>query len=310
MSIDRSLLFTALSLASVSLAHAEPRAELGALVALHSGRCLAAPGGVPGVSPCDQSPALALVPLEGHYGAFLIRRTGDGACLYSNRDGRFGWYACTPAYSDQHWTWLPTSESPERGALVRAVHSADCLFSNSDGRFGRYACTPEYADQHWRFTNTMPPAPLVVAREEHPVPPRPRGLEESCQIVWSPECRSAAPKTAVCPAARADVKEGELCGIDGLTSARECTYPTGRCRCLHVPYCGGPTPTPLQQNGMRWQCRPPARPDDCPDVLPAAGSHCATPGKSCASGGCGSSTTCTCEKGAWRCTNRYWAPPP
>src|SRR4051794_5056667 len=100
-------------LASAPRAHAQPHEARGLLVASHSQLCLS-PRGTPAVAPCGADAFMTLVPVGGARSSFLVRRDSDGVCLFSNRDGRFGWYACTPAFTDQHWTWLPSSEAREQ----------------------------------------------------------------------------------------------------------------------------------------------------------------------------------------------------
>ena len=125
-----------------------------------------------------------------------------------------------------------------------------------------------------------------------------------------PGCDAAFPAKVVCPASMADVPDGALCGLSGKTQApRACTYREGSCACAHTPYCGGASPTFLQQSGMYWQCKPPRQPGDCPDAA-SSGQACSVEGKQCASGGCGTSTRCTCTKGRFKCTTAHFAPPP
>ena len=136
--VASSLLFGGSALA------APPLAGHGSLVSAHSGLCLA-DSDAPRAGSCERAADVALQPAGR--GRVMIRNQRTGACLYSNHDGRFGWYACTPQYGDQYWSWLGDGEGD---ALVRANDSNQCLFSNADGRFGLFACHPEYGDQHWR----------------------------------------------------------------------------------------------------------------------------------------------------------------
>lgn len=127
--------------------------EQGQILSVHSGRCLGG-GDHPGVEACGPAAGLTTLPVPGpagQGGAFLLRHDASGRCLYSNRDGRFGWYVCTPAYSDQFWSWLLVPGATAGARMLRAQHSGQCLFSNVDGRFGLYTCTAGYSDQHWYF---------------------------------------------------------------------------------------------------------------------------------------------------------------
>lgn len=136
--------------------------ERGPLFSLHSGLCLGG-GGRPAVEPCGQAGELVTLPVPGASGGFMLRHEPSGRCLFSNRDGRFGWYACTLAYSDQYWSWLPLPESDLAGGprMLRSQHSGQCLFANADGRFGLYTCTVGYSDQHWRFGVPRPQPTLA-----------------------------------------------------------------------------------------------------------------------------------------------------
>ncbi len=135
--------------------------EHGQLLSVHSGRCLGG-GGRPAVAPCGQAGDLATLPVPGLGGVFMLRHEPSGRCLFSNRDRRFGFYQCTPAYGDQHWSWLPLPGPAGGARMLRAQHSGQCLFANADGRFGLYTCTVGYSDQHWLFGTTKPPP--VIAR--------------------------------------------------------------------------------------------------------------------------------------------------
>lgn len=105
----------------------------------------------PSAEPCDGTNDVSLLLLPGNGGQFMLRSERIQGCLFSNRDGRFGWYACTPAYGDQHWSWLASPGQGAAGSMLRASHSGQCLFSNADGRFGLYACTAGYSDQRWNL---------------------------------------------------------------------------------------------------------------------------------------------------------------
>jgi hypothetical protein len=153
---------------SVLLTPAAARAEEDVRIkAFHSGRCLA-PGGKPGVEECAHA-VLAIDPVPGT-GRVMIRAGGN--CLYSNRDGRFAWYACNPAYDDQQWEFTPLDPGADPIArssldnfhMLRAVNSGKCLFSNQDGRFGVYACTSSYADQYWKVHSEVHPLQAFHSR--------------------------------------------------------------------------------------------------------------------------------------------------
>jgi hypothetical protein len=126
----------------------------------------------------------------------------------------------------------------------------------------------------------------------------------------NPECANAFPAKLKCPHVFTDVPLGAYCGIVGSTEVPTgCTYPQGVCTCANTPYCGGAMPTYLQQAGMKWTCRPPRKPDDCPDVA-SNGKACTTDGKQCAYGSCGATTRCKCTNGKFKCATQHWAPPP
>lgn len=153
------------------VAVAAPAAHAGAvpqgmqLAAVHSGACLAGPD-KPNATACERAPLVELVGVPRHPERVMIRDVARDTCLYSNRDGRFGWYKCEPRFEDQHWIF----ESPKgrglpaeakRGKLVRAVHSGRCLMSNRDGRFGAADCTARFGDHYWALR------PKPVARDDH-----------------------------------------------------------------------------------------------------------------------------------------------
>lgn len=130
------------------------------------------------------------------------------------------------------------------------------------------------------------------------------------QRMLDPTCFDAFPAEVRCPANKAEVPEGAVCGLLGQTKApRECTYPTGSCACQHTPYCGGAYPTMIQQSGMHWRCRPPRSPRDCPDSA-ADGRRCSIADQQCSYGGCGNTTRCVCVGGKFKCRSEHWAPPP
>jgi len=163
------------------------------------------------------------------------------------------------------------------------------------------------------IADAAPPAVVDAASPERSAPAKKvvtinTGACDDRELV--PGCYDAFPAKVVCPAAMADVPDGALCGVSGKTQApRACTYREGSCACAHTPYCGGAYPTFLQQQGMYWKCKPPRRPGDCPDAA-SSGQACSVEGQQCGSGGCGTSTSCTCTKGRFKCTIQHWAPPP
>jgi hypothetical protein len=141
-------------------------------------------------------------------------------------------------------------------------------------------------------------------------PPAGGAFEECAHELMGPGCRKAFPEKLACPARFADVPAGAYCGIEGRTSApAACHYAEASCTCKHVVYCGGVAPTPLQQMGMSWVCRPPLKAGDCPDET-ASGKRCTKPGQTCDYGGCGSATHCTCIKGKYHCDLQMRSTPP
>jgi Domain of unknown function (DUF4476) len=145
-------------LVGVFVASAAQAQPAGSLVSFHSHRCVANIGKA-GVADCAEQFNVTLEPVGDS--RVLIRAQG-AQCLFSNRDGRFAWFACTPGYEDQHWHILPLAKTtpPELKngdwRMLRSVHSGKCLFSNQDGRFGLYTCTPSITDQYWRHDETSP----------------------------------------------------------------------------------------------------------------------------------------------------------
>jgi hypothetical protein len=143
-----------------------------------------------------------------------------------------------------------------------------------------------------------------------PAPP-PVPLDVACQgAMLDPRCFAAFPARVECPAKFSDVPKNAYCGLEGTTKVPpRCTYPEGVCRCEHVPYCGGVAPSQLQMMGMKWTCGPPRGPDDCPGRA-SDGAACRKNGQVCGYGGCGTSTSCTCQNGRYKCSTQHWAPPP
>lgn len=152
------------TLAAAVPGEGEGEGQQGPLMSVHSGQCL---GGAqrPAVEPCDRAGPLSMRWLPGQRGVFMVRQERSGRCLFSNRDGRFGWYTCVPGYTDQHWSWLPLPGASGGQRMLRAQHSGQCLYSNADGRFGVYACTANYSDQHWTLgmQRRQPPPPSAAA---------------------------------------------------------------------------------------------------------------------------------------------------
>jgi hypothetical protein len=126
-------------------------------------------------------------------------------------------------------------------------------------------------------------------------PPPPAPSLASCEGTFpNPECWSHFPAKVECPAQFADVPVGSYCGLEGQTQApAACRYVQATCKCKHLEYCGGVTPTQLQQMGMTWACAPPRGPADCPEAA-APGQRCVKPGQTCDYGSCGSATHCSC----------------
>lgn len=162
-------------LALPTTAIADSRPERGILWSAQSGLCLGrGGGGGPGLVRCSPREAVTMLPVAGSRSAFLLRRDQDGACLFANADGRFSFYACTPGYTDQHWSWLPSGVRREEGEMLRSVHARRCLLSRADGSFGLAACDDDQGEQRFRLEK-RPPAP--PARPPSPpitvIPPPP-----------------------------------------------------------------------------------------------------------------------------------------
>jgi len=143
--------------------------------------------------------------------------------------------------------------------------------------------------------------------------PEPRGPSlEQCGSQFSPpgDCSAAFPVKLTCPRQLADIQAGAYCGFEGRTQAPPaCHYPGATCKCRHVTYCGGVTPTVLQQMGMTWVCEAPRGPGECPESA-SPGQHCSKKGEECDYGSCGSSTHCTCTAGKYRCRTQPEPTPP
>lgn len=155
--LSRVARFVAIGALFCGQASAEPQP----LIAVHSGLCLGGQGR-PAVEPCDGRNGVTLLPVFGQGDRFMMRSEKLQACLFSNRDGRFGWYRCTAQYTDQHWSFLTAPAIPDGEKMLRATHSGKCLFSNADGRFGLYTCVVEYGDQRWRLGSaTRASAPRI-----------------------------------------------------------------------------------------------------------------------------------------------------
>ncbi len=130
-----------------------------AISAFHSELCLQ---GGPGVGRCAPQSALELMAAPGADGGphkVMIKNPRGNQCLYSNADGRFNWYNCNSAWSDQFWEPIAPPDAPGevRGLsagyrMLRASHSGKCLFSNKDKRFGVYDCNAKFTDQYWRLS--------------------------------------------------------------------------------------------------------------------------------------------------------------
>ena len=150
-----------------------------------------------------------------------------------------------------------------------------------------------------------PPAPVASATpnadggaadagERTPPPPPPPPLETCTGTFPDPRCWDHFPSQVRCPPQLADVPVGGYCGLEGKTQApAACRYAETTCKCKHLEYCGGVTPTQLQQMGMTWVCAPTPGPGDCPEAA-SPGQRCTKPGQSCDYGGCGSATHCSC----------------
>jgi len=114
--------------------------------------------------------------------------------------------------------------------------------------------------------------------------------------VWAAE--------AGCPASFA--KASGACDERAGAGARVCAYPEGKCRCMRSTPCSG---VPMPPGEPRWRCQA-ARTDGCPNDAPAQGSRCATAGKTCSYGDCGSlAYTCDQRNHSWFISGGT-APPP
>lgn len=138
-------------------------AEQGTLISLHSGLCLGGGAQRPAAEPCNGTHAISVLPLLDKSALFMLRREQTNQCLHASRDSRFGWFTCTPALANQHWSWLPLPSAEPRARMLRSHQLGQCVFSNADGRFGLYQCNSAYADQHWRLGPVpYPPVPVTT----------------------------------------------------------------------------------------------------------------------------------------------------
>ncbi len=158
-----------------------------------------------------------------------------------------------------------------------------------------------------------PPPPIAAARTARSVSLKSASARQgpwygACEQPGQ-ACRKAAPTALTCPAAQDAVTPGDVCGLAGVTPPKVCEFETGRCRCVHHVYCGGPVPTYLQQQAMTWECAPTRKEGDCPDEPPVAGAACTPTREACATSGCGNSQVCRCDSGRWACETHAWAPP-
>jgi len=86
-------------------------------------------------------------------GGMMLRSVGSKQCLFSNRDGRFGRYACMPGFEDQYWRLVRVEREPEVAntppTLVGDWLWADGAktFMRADGSF----VMPNDATGTWRF---------------------------------------------------------------------------------------------------------------------------------------------------------------
>jgi hypothetical protein len=157
-------------------AHAQHHS--GQLIGVSSGGCVAAAQGS-GVQDCNASPRLTFAPAPSGPGRFSVRDDSRGVCLFSNRDGRFGWAPCA-SYDDQQWTFVtagiagePAAAESANGQLLRSLNSGRCLFANRDGRFGVYNCNANFPDQFWRVAREGEPLPSPWRPGGRYVPPPP-----------------------------------------------------------------------------------------------------------------------------------------
>ena len=191
----------------------------------------------------------------------------------------------------------PASASTSEPKIVAAQASAGATPANSAAR------------------TTATAAPLTDAPDAGSAPmdaalETARSVRERCASGYPiPDCYAAFPERVTCPAQLANLPRGEYCGLEGTTQPAVCPYATATCKCTHVAYCGGVTPTQLQQMGMTWVCAPPRKAGDCPETA-ARGGRCSVAGQQCSYGSCGSLTECTCNAGKYRCQDRIQQTPP
>jgi len=161
--------------------------------------------------------------------------------------------------------------------------------------------------------STTPVGPPDGASHLAVAPPatRPRPSMEACAAtMFTPDCSEAFPPKVACPAKFSDVQVGAYCGLEGRTQPpAACRYAEATCKCKHIEYCGGVTPTTLQQMGMTWVCEAPRSEVDCPEQA-SPGGHCSTAGQACDYRACGSATQCLCSSGKYRCSTRALSMPP
>lgn len=158
-----------LLLTSPAMAQGPHAAWRGQLVATESGQCLAGLAMLD-LRRCDRAPVVSVLPAHG--GEVFIRDDVHHACLFGNRDGRFGWYICNPKYADQRWRLEGAHGGPARpGHRMRlvATHAGKCLVVHRDGRFGMASCDTPRGNVFWRLTDSARPPPF----HELPPPPAP-----------------------------------------------------------------------------------------------------------------------------------------
>jgi len=114
----------------------------------------------------------------------------------------------------------------------------------------------------------------------------------------------ASAADARCPTSFA--KASGACDERFMPTSDACVYPQGKCSCVRSTPCSG---VPQPPGEPRWRCRA-VRTDGCPNDAPPQGGTCASAGKTCSYGNCGSlAYTCDPKKRTWFVSG-VTAPPP
>jgi len=81
--------------------------------------------------------------------SFMLESAYNGACLYSNADGRFSTYGCVPEYNDQLWNITYPDPTDEMTIQLQDVNSGKCLYAHPGGVLGVFECNAAWNDQWW-----------------------------------------------------------------------------------------------------------------------------------------------------------------